>query len=91
MAKISLTHPHDRDPADVKQQVDELAQKLKANYGVSCHWEGETLCFERSGLSGQLEVQPQQVAVDVKLGMLYSPMKGKIESELKKVLAEKLE
>lgn len=53
-------------------------------------WTGDTMKFERSGLSGQLEVRPDDLVITAKLGMLLKPLKPKIVSEINKFLDEKL-
>jgi putative polyhydroxyalkanoate system protein len=48
------------------------------------------LHFQRQGVDGRIALQPGQVHVDAKLGMLFSALKGTIESELRRVLQERL-
>ena len=46
--------------------------------------------FQRSGLEGRIQLEPDELRVTAKLGFLLSAMKGPIESEIRRVLAERL-
>ena len=51
---------------------------------MESEWEGNTLSFERSGVSGQLQVTKDSVTVDAKLGFLLSAFKPRIEEQINK-------
>ena len=46
--------------------------------------------FQRSGVDGRIQLEPDELRVTAKLGFLLSAMKGPIESEIRRVLAERL-
>lgn len=75
--RISRKHhlPHDA----VRSQVEKLAGELQKQLDASYQWDGDTLRFSRSGASGAIEVKKDSVEVEVKLSMLLSPFKGKVE------------
>ena len=90
MASIKIkrkhTLSHDEVVRAVQNLADELAEKLDADY----EWEGDDLCFSRSGASGKVCVGEQDLEVDIKLGMLLTPLKGKIEQTVNDYLDENL-
>lgn len=77
---------HDEVVATVQKLADELSDKLDAN----CEWKGDNLSFKRSGASGNVHVGEQDVEVNIKLGMLLTPLKGKIEQTVTEYLDDNL-
>lgn len=90
MANIDLEHqhslPHDQARAAVEQAIARLGQK----FGIDYRWEGDTLHFLRPGVDGRIALVPGSVHVTATLGLLFSAMKGTIESELRRMLQERL-
>jgi putative polyhydroxyalkanoate system protein len=86
--RITRKHhlPHDEVRAHVENLAGELQQQLEASY----HWDGDTLRFSRSGASGVIEVTKDTVVVEVKLSMLLSPFKGKVEKAVTRYLDQSL-
>jgi len=90
MADIEITRPHGKSHEEARQVAETVAKKLAASFDMSYSWSGDTMKFERSGLSGQLDVGPDDLVLTAKLGMLLKPLKPKIVSEINKFLDEKL-
>jgi putative polyhydroxyalkanoate system protein len=90
MASIDLTHRHSLPPDAARHAVEEAIAKLGRKLGVDYRWEGDTLHFKRQGVDGRIALEPGQVHVDAQLGLLYSALKGTVESELLRVLRERL-
>jgi len=90
MSDIDVVRPHSRSVAEARQIVEDLITKMAKDYDLKHAWEGDTLKFERSGLSGQMAISPQDVHITAKLGMLLKPLKGRIEKEIVSVLDRKL-
>ncbi|MFC4161412.1 polyhydroxyalkanoic acid system family protein [Chitinimonas lacunae] len=89
MSDIVIHHPHNKPHDEARSLAEQVAAKLKAEFGLDYHWQGDVLEFQRSGVSGQLKVAPAEVMVVVKLGFLLSALKPKISSEIHRFLAEK--
>ena len=70
--------------------MEQIARKLSEQFGVDYQWVGDALSFERSGVQGRIALDDQNVHVTATLGFLLSAMKGPIESEIRRVLADKL-
>lgn len=89
MAAIHVTQPYTMSHAELKQGLDELAEKLGEQYQLECDWQSdECLDIRRSGVNGQLTVGEQEIELNLNLGMLMSAFKGVIESEIKTFIDE---
>lgn len=86
MADIDVTRPHGRSPEEVRRRAERLIEKLGERYQVKHRWEGDTLHFSRSGLSGKLDITPDKVQVTAKLGMLLKPFKSRIAQEVENAM-----
>jgi putative polyhydroxyalkanoate system protein len=89
MSHIDLHHPHALSLEEARKAIDEVAAKLSARFAMDCAWEGDTLRFTRSGVEGRIALLPGQLHVTAKLGFLLAAMKGQIEQEIRRVLAER--
>ncbi len=90
MSTIDIRHPHSLSDDAARNAIAEVAKKLEERFEVSTRWENQTLRFARSGVEGGIELLPGAVRVKAELGFLLSAMKGMVESEIQRVLAEKL-
>lgn len=82
MAAISVKHQHQLSDDEVRGHIDELARKLANELDAGYRWEGNVLRFERSGASGVIELKTSMVEINVKLGMLLRPFRGKVEQSI---------
>jgi putative polyhydroxyalkanoate system protein len=89
MSGIDIRHPHCLPMDEARQAIEQVAQKLSDRFEVACDWQGDTLRFSRAGVDGQIALQPDQLHVTATLGFLLSALKGPIESEIRRVLAER--
>ncbi len=87
---IDVRHPHALPADQARKAIDEVAAKLAERFGLQTQWRGEQLDFSGSGVDGAIELQPGAVRVTAKLGFLLSAMKGMVETEIQRVLKEKL-
>ncbi len=90
MSNIDIRHDHGNTPSQARQAIEEAARKLSERFDMETRWDGDKLLFSRSGVDGAIELLPQQVHVTAQLGFLLSAMKGMVESEIQRLLAEKL-
>lgn len=91
MADIDIHHPHSMPMPKARKAIEDVARKLDERFGMACTWDGDCLNFERSGVDGRIELAPEELHVTAKLGFLLSAMQGPIESEIRRVLAEKFD
>ncbi|MDB6162955.1 MAG: polyhydroxyalkanoic acid synthase [Xanthomonadaceae bacterium] len=90
MSTIEIRHPHSLPPEQARQAVEDFAVKLGQRFGLDYRWEGDALHFKRSGVEGHITLQPGELLVRAKLGLFFAAMKGSIEQEMRRVLAERL-
>ena len=87
MPKISISRNHSLSPAVLKQRLVDLGEKLQTKYQAKTSWEGEkTMNVKGPGVEGKLSITDTKVDVNLDIGFLLSPMKGKIEEALTKEL-----
>ena len=89
MSKIDIRHPHSLPKAKARKAIEEVAKKLAERYQMDWGWNGDVLKFSRSGVDGQIELGAKDLHVHAKLGFLTAMFKDPIESEIKRVLAER--
>jgi putative polyhydroxyalkanoate system protein len=90
MPKIDIRRAHGRSLQAAKEAVDETAAAISKRLAVSTEWDGDTLRFQRGGVSGQIRVTETEVHVIAELGLLFGAMKPMIEGEIQRRLDESL-
>jgi putative polyhydroxyalkanoate system protein len=79
---IKLKRKHGLGRKKARSTVAALAKKLQQDLDAEYHWEGSTLQFSRKGASGHIDVGDGELNIEIKLGILLSPLKGKIEKTI---------
>ena len=88
MPNIDIKRAHSRPLAEARQAVQRVADHIAAKFDVRCHWQGDTLHFERSGVDGHIKVSTKQVHVTARLGFLLMAIQGSVEREINRYLDE---
>lgn len=88
MPAIDLRQPHDLPLAEARARVDRVATRMRDKLDLDSRWDGDTLRFSRSGVKGAITVGPAEVVVHAELGLMLGPLKGMLESEIRRKLAE---
>jgi putative polyhydroxyalkanoate system protein len=88
MSHITINREHGLTVDQAKQVVETLATQLTDRYECHTHWQDDSLHFERSGIAGQIDVEPGAVRVSVRLGFLLVPLKHRLEQEIHRYLEE---
>lgn len=90
MADIQIERTHALGLAKARKLAFQWAEQAEAQLDMACTYEegstGDTVSFERSGVSGTLAVTASEFRLEAKLGFLFSAFKGKIEAEISKNL-----
>lgn len=89
MSTIDLEHPHRLPPDAARRAVEDVAIRLGQRFGMDYRWEGDTLHFRRAGVDGLIALEPGRLRVRARLGLLLAAMRGPIELEIRRVLAER--
>jgi putative polyhydroxyalkanoate system protein len=83
MSEIVVRGHHDLGLARAKRLAETMALRLRDDYGGTYTWTGDHLQFERTGASGRITVKPDAFEVRVEIGFLLSPLRGRIEPEIR--------
>lgn len=90
MATIFIQRKHSLAPNELRRHVDALAENLQRKLSAEYHWEGDTLHFSRSGASGMIKLEPTQLEIQIKLGLLLLPLKNSVKQSVNEYLDEYL-
>ena len=90
MAKIHFLREHRLDRDAARAEVQKLADRLAGELSASYKWSGDRLEFWRSGADSYIDVGEGRIEMEIKLGMLLTPLKGKIESSIREYLDQHL-
>lgn len=82
MADISIVQEHQLTPDMARAAAQKVADKIAAEYGLDCVWQGDVLHFSRSGVQGSLTLEAHQAAMNIKLGFLMSAFASTIEAKV---------
>lgn len=86
MPPIKISHKHSMDHAHACETVRQIASQLASRYGISHQWHDDKLTFNRPGLDGCIEVHEDHVDVLASLGLMLSPLKGRLTQEVEQML-----
>lgn len=90
MSNIHVKYKHSLSPEDTRKRVEQIAKGLKKEYKMDYAWKGDRLLFKRSGAAGYLDLGDGFIELNIKLGMVLAPMKGKIEKTIKQNMVAEL-
>ncbi|WP_027996774.1 polyhydroxyalkanoic acid system family protein [Simplicispira psychrophila] len=88
MPHIHIHRPHQLGLPAARKIAFAWAEKVEKKFDMDCTYaegtEQDTLHFSRLGVTGTLQVHPDQFALAAELGFLLSAFKDSIEAELNK-------
>jgi putative polyhydroxyalkanoate system protein len=82
MADISIVQEHGLSPALARAAAQKVADRMAAEYGLDCKWDGDVLRFERGGVQGSLTLEAQRAAMRIQLGFLMGAFAPAIEAKV---------
>ncbi len=82
MTQIVFERAHEIGLERARAIAQRLADEMQDEFRVKSHWQGDVLHFERSGLSGVLEVFETHLRLVAQLGFLLATYKPRIEERL---------
>ncbi len=90
MSKIHISRNHRLGLDAARVEVERIAQRVQEDYGADYAWDGDTLRFSRSGVSGYISITADGLKLVIKLGLLLSAMQGQIERKLATKIDQRL-
>lgn len=85
-----MTRHHGRSDAEARAFALQIAEKLRDRYGFAHRFEQNVLHFHRSGAKGRVTIAPGRVDVQIQVGALFAPLKGRIARKLSELLDRSL-
>ena len=89
MVDISIVQEHTLTPGQARDAAQKVADKIAAEYGLACKWQGDVLHFKRSGVQGALTLEDRRAEMVIKLGFLmgaFAPsIRAKVSEKMQKV------
>jgi putative polyhydroxyalkanoate system protein len=82
MSHIDFSRDHCLGLKKARAAAQRVADEMEREFGITSEWEGNTLRFSRTGVSGELTVGKSHVELHAKLGFLLSAFRGRIEEQL---------
>ncbi|MDJ0762470.1 MAG: polyhydroxyalkanoic acid system family protein [Myxococcota bacterium] len=83
MADISKNQTHSMDVEVLRPRLRDLADEMTKKFGIKAEWDGDTCHLSGNFLkSGTLKLTPNDVSVELTLGMMAKMLKGQIEKEI---------
>jgi len=82
MADIEITQPHSMAPDAARAAAQQVADKMAADFGMECKWDGPVLRFERSGVDGTLVVGEQDARLEIRLGLMMKAFAPMVQEKL---------
>ena len=80
MADIELTRTHGLGIKAARAAAEKMSDHLSKKFGLQGRWTGDTLHFERPGVSGMLAITDKDLDLSVTLvGFMMKAMRGSIE------------
>ena len=80
MSTIHIKHHHSLSREQTRERLDQIAMQLKSRYRGAYAWQGDSLYFRRSGISGSVKLGAGYVELRIKLGLMLATRKGEIEA-----------
>ena len=89
MPTVEITQSHQLTPDEARRRLEQLQEDLQQRYGLVPTWVSQReLRVTRSGANGTLRIEPHEITVRIDLPLLLSPLKGEIESRVRRELGE---
>lgn len=90
MAVIRIKRNHRLPRSDLRVQIESLAHEIEEKLQARCRWEGDTAHFSRSGASGSIKLDDDEIAVEIALGLALTPLKSRVERTVNERLDQML-
>ncbi|MEJ6612479.1 MAG: polyhydroxyalkanoic acid system family protein [Porticoccus sp.] len=86
MSKILIEKNHNMDELQLQDLIERLGKKLKDKFGGDYQLESNLAHYAYHGADAKISFDKSMVKVEVKLGLLMSAIRGKIELEINSYL-----
>ena len=84
MSTIHIKHNHSLSHEQTRERVEQIASHLKGKYRGAYAWQGDSLHFRRSGVSGYVKLGAGYVELQINLGLMLGARKSEIEAFIRR-------
>jgi len=91
MSRIRIQRPHNLGSQEAKRRFSEVEASLQQHYGLTVGWEGLGGAFHGHGVTGQVQVAEDHIAIDMHLGIMLWPFTHRIQASLEQQVDRLLE
>jgi putative polyhydroxyalkanoate system protein len=89
MPSIDITQRINVPPEEARQRLEGFQTEIEERFGLVPEWTSPTEArVSRTGASGKLRIDPTRILVHIDLSFALTPLRGRIESEIRRRLAE---
>ena len=81
MSELVIRRTHGMSQKQARAAAEHIAQELAEEFKLSYEWEGSTLNFHRSGISGTMKLERKTLEIRATVGFFLLPLKSRIEGE----------
>lgn len=91
MSRVQIKQQHCKSDDEVRRILLSVEDDLASRFRLSTRWpDTDRVLFRRSGLKGELVMEPGCVVINMKLGVMLGLFARQIQTELENSLSEKL-
>lgn len=82
MSTISISRAHSLGIDGARRAADEVADRLRREFGVTTRRDGDTVWVEGRGVKGRLDADAHEVRVEARLGLAARPFRRMLHREI---------
>ncbi|MGD2055317.1 MAG: polyhydroxyalkanoic acid system family protein [Gammaproteobacteria bacterium] len=82
MSMIRVRKSHQLGYHKACEVAEKFAARLQQQFDADYYWEDDALKFSAKGVEGQILIAADDVEVQVSLGLLYRPLRSRIEHKI---------
>jgi putative polyhydroxyalkanoate system protein len=86
LSSISIRRAHSLPQPEARRVAESVAAELERAYGIQARWDGDTLHFERTGVSGTLHLGSKEILLEARLGFLLMAFRDSIAQAIERDL-----
>lgn len=89
MPSIDITQPIHVPAEEARRRLETFQAELHERFGLVPNWTTPTRVeVRRTGGGGWLQIEPSRIVAHIDLSFALTPLRGRIESEIRQRLAE---
>lgn len=82
MSRVRIQRPHSLGSQEARRRFAEVEASLRQSYGLDVEWDGLGGAFHGHGVTGQVQVAEDHIAIDLHLGIMLWPFSHRIRESI---------